>query len=441
MKISEPSNTNTHYTTYQIPKLGFEDVPFLLPPAFLIVLSVIDPVAHIGSMTISLFAAGILLALTLRAYTIIIHGKIGPFGNSLLFLTLCWFLFIVFATANGMMRGWEKADIARDILRFGAMGLVFWLVPGFWSKWSVNRAGEFWVKVLVLAGVCQAAHAWWIIAHMGGIGTFISVVSDILTGAEKPEISEMSRLGHIAHSPAVLFAGLYLLGIGVSNFFSHTVRGMGMIFLAMLIVSLWALTLTRSFLLLSFLMILFILWTEPGRALKTSIIVLFIIVVGIAFSDIIVNIFNLLLYKQKLRGFNARIEEWKEIFVAVLSTPWGIFFGLGNGATYPNPALGGARWESSHSVLSFVFLKGGIMGGMIFLGFATFLTITWWRGLTSVVGNHPERVVLVVVAVCALTGLIHATFKNLSYGFVLVLIPLLSVRYESRKLQKSQTDL
>lgn len=73
-------------------------------------------------------------------------------------------------------------------------------------------------------------------------------------------------------------------------------------------------------------------------------------------------------------GSNMRIQELDAIFDTLSASPWTLLFGMGWGSSFASPAVGDLYVTYSHSLLTYIFFKMGIMG-LFLLAIMLILTI------------------------------------------------------------------
>jgi hypothetical protein len=131
------------------------------------------------------------------------------------------------------------------------------------------------------------------------------------------------------------------------------------------------------------------------------------------------NLVQHLLVKTSQVGFNNRLQE-AEIVFDMVGDHWGsVLFGLGWGQTVASPAVGGVTVNYTHTMMTALWLKTGLIG-VVLTGFYLYgLAVQLWR----ILWRHPA-LALAIAAPCLIDVTLYASYKSLDFGLVLLLIPL-----------------
>ncbi len=154
----------------------------------------------------------------------------------------------------------------------------------------------------------------------------------------------------------------------------------------------------------------------PKRAM---VVFLVLAVVASLFLSDLGEVWGALRRKSELVGVNMRFEEMRAVWAAVNEEPLGVIFGLGWGARFSSPAVADIRIGYTHSLISGMMLKTGLIG--VGLSFAYLGGLV---GLLIKIKGH-WVVVLALVGAMAIDTFLYASYKSLDFGVVLMLIPAL----------------
>ena len=295
----------------------------------------------------------------------------------------------------GAMAGYDASLIVRDSIAFGFLALPILVLPLF--KNQLSRIAWF-TALYVLFGVLFS------LRDLGGMG-----------GGDK--------LDYLANSPAVLFSALLLFGYGFMAFcqrFSMRALLIMVICFAVLSIPVMAMVETQqraTLGLLAFGACLiggYAAWLFPKRVFC---VLLMLLPFGFVFASDISHVVQTLLTKSDLVGLNAREDEWQAVWETMSGSNFNLVFGLGWGAEFYSPAVADLEVTYTHSLLSYMLLKAGIIG---------FVITTLVVGLLSWKLFHLWPVFPVLSLALFFPFLIdvflYASYKSLDFGLLLCLI-------------------
>ena len=231
------------------------------------------------------------------------------------------------------------------------------------------------------------------------------------------------ELLYLENMPTVLFAALILLGFPMQRF----VRTGSAKAFAFLILCAFVSLIPGAALVLSsqraslgavalyaFLTGAFYLYQRPGRMVPVVLLGLLFLLPLIVFLP---AVFESLLSKTEQVGFNNRPEEAAAVWGAVAQNPFSLLFGLGWGAHFHSPAVGGVSVNFTHNFFTTMLLKCGVCGLI-----SSFLYIA---GLARVLGrlvflNPVFGLALAAPFLIDIT--LYASFKSLDFGLTLLMI-------------------
>lgn len=243
------------------------------------------------------------------------------------------------------------------------------------------------------------------------------------------------ELLYLENMPTVLFACLFLIGAGMNFFMRGRAAHKSIVYLLFLALAgipllALALSLQRASLGAVFIYVLIVLglhfYSRPKRAVNA----LFVLGIFIFCAAIFVPLADFsaadILGKTALVGLNNRPQEAAAVWDAVAQNPFSLFFGLGWGAHFNSPAVGGLNVNFTHNFFTTMLLKAGLCG-LIF-------SLVYIAGLIRVLARTISSDAVLGLALAApffIDILLYASFKSLDFGLTLLMIRL-SLLYSSQ---------
>ncbi len=320
---------------------------------------------------------------------------------------------LTFPLLAAFLSGHALSAIVRDLLPF-----LFLFCPLFFAPLFSKRRAD--ARVVL----------WCLIA----IGLFFSLRS-LAMQAGMCGFLCADELLYLENMPTVLFACVFLIGAGM-NFF---MRGRGartaiafLSFLALAVVPFLALALSlqRASLGAVFVYTLIVLALHFYSRSKRAVAALGVLVGFIFFAGTLFPLADFpsaeILGKTALVGFNNRPQEAAAVWQAVAQNPLSLFFGLGWGAHFNSPAVGGLSVNFTHNFFTTMLLKTGLCG-LIF-------SVVYIAGLIRVLARTISSDAVLGLALAApffIDILLYASFKSLDFGLTLLMISL-SLLYSSQ---------
>jgi len=126
-----------------------------------------------------------------------------------------------------------------------------------------------------------------------------------------------------------------------------------------------------------------------------------------------------LAHKNMLVGVNMRGQELQAVIAAFDGAWAAVLFGKGWGAAFSSPAVGGVSVNFTHSLLSAMWLKTGLIGLVLSVFYLGALAAGLWRLL----GRFPV-LALALAGPLLINILFYASYKSLDFGLLLLLIAL-----------------
>ncbi|MCB1592494.1 MAG: hypothetical protein KDI90_08600 [Alphaproteobacteria bacterium] len=307
-------------------------------------------------------------------------------------------LLIAFLSGNA------PSSILRDLFPFLFLFCPLFFLPLFERK-PANAGGVLFC--LVFIGLMFSLRS--LTAQAGWCG--------LLCGTE---------LLYLENMPTVLFSGLFLAGAAVVCF----MRGGGLlaysVFFLLLFLSAipflaMALTLQRASLgayAVYLLVLLFLhFYARPARTATLFIPASCIVFLSAIFLPQFYLVFGEVFGKTALVGFNNRPQEAAAVWDAVSQNSLTMLFGLGWGAHFHSPAVGGLSVNFTHNFFTTMLLKTGLCG-LIF-------SLVYIAGVARVLARVVFAVPVLGLALAApflIDITLYASFKSLDFGLTLLMI-------------------
>lgn len=301
---------------------------------------------------------------------------------------------VIIAVINGA----EFFDIIRDLI-----GFLFLIVPLFLCQFLKTEKRK---KVFILLCV-----------FVGFVFSIRTLFPDNILTLRGDELL------YLANSPLVLFTSIFLMGQGSKKLFE---KGTLKNFLLFFIFFIGAI------------ICLMAMMDDIRRASFVAVIISMIFLGGIGFYKnplrvllpLMLLALTLFLFQQEFQqivqqitlktsqvGMNMRMQEWLAVW-DVVSADWRSFlFGLGWGAVFESPAVGGLPVTFTHSLLSALLLKSGMIGLLLCLVYLFFI----FEKLMDVVFSNPVMG-LALFWSFVIPVLFYASYKSLDFGLLLTLI-------------------
>ncbi len=257
---------------------------------------------------------------------------------------------LILPTATGIYNGNDQALILRDILAFSFLCLPLFVMHVFDDQ---SRARQLLPWLMTFVGAVFA------------IRTLIPAFNIWIAGDE---------LLYLSNSPLVLFAAIFLL-----TYAWQTLTGFSWERLPTLLGASGAIAVILAAMLLdvqratvaAIAISALILWLvtlvkTPRRIILPTLLLL---AVGFAVAPWLDETAAAIYKKTSEVGLNMRAQEVEAVMSSILANPLGVFIGTGWGGVFASPAVGGLEVNYTHSLLSTMFLKGGIVLLVLVAGF------------------------------------------------------------------------
>lgn len=323
-----------------------------------------------------------------------------PFVNALRAL-VCYGL--VVPTAVGVINGNDTLLAARDMLSFLFLALP--LVLSFRDMTSAS------FRSLILGLACC-------IAALFSVRTLLPVLNLWIPQGE---------LMYLSNSPLVLFAGVYAI-IGAWHAFETRAIVPAFFWMALsaLICAAMLLDTQRATLLAMVLsLLMYGLYRFAKRPVNQILPALVLIAVCGAGWVLIYDVFQLMAVKTQAVGWNARQAEAWAVYEALAKNPGAILWGIGWGGSFSSPAVAGLDVNFTHSFLTTLALKGGLL----LLGLGLWVLIAGCLSVLRLILSGREADVRIGLALgwaFIIPMFLYASHKSLDYGLVLMVMVLWS---------------
>ncbi len=323
---------------------------------------------------------------------------------------LMLFLYGLFVPVGmALVEGANFVAVLRDLIAFAFLCLPLFLFFFFRQK---PKRQKIFLGAIIFMGFVFSLRV--LAPHLG--------VEHLNLARLNPANENIQTL-YLANSPLVLFSMIFLLSracqalyekINMKHMALFGLYGIGAVIIMMAVF----VDVQRAFfaaLVLSILM-LFILGfvTSPLKVIGP---LLLILLGALVFHESLTEIYQQVYLKTSRVGFNMRLQEWQAVWESMRHDPLTIILGHGWGAHFASPAVGDYHVTYTHSLLSYMLFKSGIIGLFLTLGYLFFIF---------------EKLVLVSLK-CPVKGnalfwafiipiMLYASYKSLDYGLLLTAI-------------------
>ena len=297
----------------------------------------------------------------------------------------------------------------RDIIAFGFLCVPIFLVP-FLSH-STTRQNLF-AKLIIFIGLAFALRV-------------VFLDFSFFTKADE--------LLYLANSPLVLLAALYCvlcLGDKISNLKSlYDVKWL-VIYGALALLPMLAMYIDfqrASFLAIGLAAFGFgglMFFKTPVKTILPAGLLLILLVMFLPYFQIVLES---IVTKTSKVGLNMRYQEAMAVWSVVSYNPFSLLFGLGWGAEFSSPAVGMLNVGYTHSLLTYIFLKAGLiaLGLTLFYLFFIFQKAIKLIFVNSVWGNALIWPLVIPV-------ILYASYKSLDFGLIMTLIIVMDIKIKNK---------
>ncbi len=241
------------------------------------------------------------------------------------------------------------------------------------------------------------------------------------------------ELYYLSNAPTVLFTAIFMAGAALDRFAGpiHFRTFMkGILALAVTLTIMWAMLLdtqrgTIAAIVMSALLFFAAQFVRGPRRVIVPVTIVALLVVFLlpVFSDAVQAIAR----KTAKVGLNMRLEELYAVIDTIGASFYTALFGVGWGAKMASPAVAGIEVNFTHSLLTYILLKTGIVG--------LALTLAWlWRCAMDIfiIARHALVPAAGLFWALVIPVLFYASHKSLDFGLVLLLIAVLADGFQRR---------
>lgn len=316
-------------------------------------------------------------------------------GRRILFIPLM-LIGLTYPLAVALIAGRDAENIIRDVIPFLFLCLPLFIFPQ-------NQARAIFTMTW-LVGVMFAARV---------LGQGLEIF---------PPATELL---YLANSPLVLMAAITGLGQAGCDLYRRQAGiatlvafAGGLVCLLAMLVDVQRATITAVILSLGVLGLIGLI-RAPGRMLLPLCLALLIMLIG---WDAVQSTWQGMASKTAMVGVNMRWQELIAVWERINDSAWTIFFGIGWGGMFESPAVGGVSVPFTHSLLSYMTIKTGLLGLV-----ATLIALA---GCTRPLLLQPGLMSLALIWAITIPVFFYASYKSLDFGLVLMLalLPLRDMR-------------
>lgn len=317
------------------------------------------------------------------------------FLKSLQILFLCG---LILPTLSGVYFGNDPALIVRDLAAFFFLALPLFLSERFDGQ---ERAQKLLCGFLIFAGFAFAART-------------LAPVFKIWRAPEE--------LLYLSNSPLTLFAAVWLAGALWANLMALTrpslVRAAGAAFALAVILAAMLLDVQRATIGAVFVTLFGLAVIDFALRPKRAALPLLLLALGMALIfPLVWDTLQAMAAKTAEVGMNARMAEARAVVDALSADPVTFFTGYGWGAVYASPAVAGLEVNYTHSFLTTLLLKGGMI--LFIAGFG--MTLAALREIFFIFQRDRARAVALFWPV-VIPVFLYASHKSLDFGLTLLML-------------------
>ena len=308
----------------------------------------------------------------------------------------------------GLAQGYPVSLILRDLVPF-----LFLLLPLFLSASFMDRAplSRLFPYILCVMGIVFVLR--------------VIVAFFIPDGSQNFQIGYMPDPHNLVNAPTVLFAALFMTGLGgISLIKARSWKDMLIAFICFALtlillvgmagigqrahIGVWACGTLCGLGLLA--------WWRPLGLWRVGAMAL---LAGILFWPFASDLLTGLAQKNAVVGLNNRLEEAQVVWESFRGQPASLLLGHGWGATIISPAVGPDPVNYTHNLFTTYLLKGGLLG----MALVALYLLTLGAGIWRILWVYPVGA-LAVAGPFLIDITLYASFKSLDFGLLLALIAL-----------------
>jgi hypothetical protein len=233
-------------------------------------------------------------------------------------------------------------------------------------------------------------------------------------------LSAPDELLYLANSPLVLFTALFLLSDIFEEIGQKRISLFTVIKGALLVVPLAAMLIDVQRAPITAIALTFIIMSVRlfFHNYRRGLIFVALIAFGIYY---IWPVFDLVVQEIVVKtaqvGANMREEELRAVWAAIEGSWMSVLFGTGWGGVFNAPTVGGLSVSYTHSFLTYMLLKGGLVGLSLTLLFTGSVLVALWHTARQDFSRF-----MVMIWPFLIPLLLYASHKSLDYGLILLFI-------------------
>lgn len=342
---------------------------------------------------------GVLLILSVG--TSFIHNTANLVLGQSFFLKAMQVFFLcglILPTLSGVYFGNDRMLMARDLAAFAFLGLPLFLSTRFEGQ---EKARSLLTWLLVFAGVVFC------------VRTLLPVFNVWIPQGE---------LLYLSNSPLALFAGVFLAGMLWNNLQNlnrismfkciFLLAGLGLVLGAMLL-DVQRATVGAVIMTVLFLMVIGLFESPKGVILPVLLLAGLLVFLYPALSEALSAISR----KTAEVGLNMRVQEARAVYDALAASVVPLFIGQGWGSVFQSPAVGGLDVNYTHSLLTTMALKGGLL-----LLLPAMLVVVAALYEICLIFQRDKVLGLSLFWSLVIPVFLYASHKSLDFGLLLLLI-------------------
>ena len=237
-------------------------------------------------------------------------------------------------------------------------------------------------------------------------------------------LPEQEELFYLANSPVLLFTAICAVGYAFENLqqiFSAKAALKFVICIggAVLCVAAMGLDVQRATIGAVFLSLLFLILQTLVKAPRR--LVLPVIVIGgvtFVYAPVLADLLEAMNTKTLAVGLNNRLEDFEAVLKSAELSLFSVLFGQGWGATYHSPAVEMMAVPYTHSFLTYMFLKGGVVMALL----AVMVLVSALRRIWLIYRRGECVFALALFWALVIPYFLYASHKSLDFGLILLLI-------------------
>lgn len=308
----------------------------------------------------------------------------------------------------GLAQGHPVSLILRDLVPFLFLLLPLFLSASFMDRAPLSRLFPYTLCVMGIVFVLRVIIAFF-----------------IPDGSQNFQIGYMPDPHNLVNAPTVLFAALFMTGLGgISLIKARSWKDMLIAFICFALtlillvgmagigqrahIGVWACGTLCGLGLLA--------WWRPLGLWRVGAMAL---LAGILFWPFASDLLTGLAQKNAVVGLNNRLEEAQVVWESFRGQPASLLLGHGWGATIISPAVGPDPVNYTHNLFTTYLLKGGVLG----MALVALYLLTLGAGIWRILWVYPVGA-LAVAGPFLIDITLYASFKSLDFGLLLALIAL-----------------